>query len=507
MFNYAKSTRTDTFRLALPFISLGFAAMIVVSGCASASKQPNLSAIQEQVEQRINSTVRWNIGVEAEEEVAESIHKLLEEPLGADDAVQIALLNNRRLQAVYEELGVSQAAIVDASLTTNPRFHGGVTFGHAAGHQATAETSGGGNEYTFEFGIDFLSALHTRMRTSVAETEYEMTKLRVTAAVMDLAAQTRLAYYRVQSAEQMLELSRQIAEATNTGYEFTQRLFNAGNIIKLDLLLQQSFSGDAKLNLASAELEVAESREGLNALMGLWGESVLWSVARRLPDAPANPMELEHLEKTAIENSIDLALARQRIIAMGKQLGIAKATKLVPSLDLGMEIERASGEWASGPSIGFEIPLFNWNQAKVDSAASELRRRQQEFYALAVEVRAAVRAARRRLATARQAAVYYQNEILPLRHKIVEQVQLQYNAMQVGTPRLLLAKQQEIGAGRTYVQSLYNYHAARVELEQILAGRLPQSTSAIGSIPSFANTESLPDGSSEATLTNGHGGH
>ena len=507
MFNYAKSVRADTFRPVLPFISLGLAAMIVVSGCASVSNQPDFSAIQERVEQRIAYTVRWNNSGNAEKEVAESVGELLKEPLTADAAVQIALLNNRRLQAVYEELGISQAAVVDASLTTNPKFHGGVTFGHAAGHQATSETSSGGSEYTFEVGINLLSALHTRMRTSVAETEYEMEKLRVTAAIMDLAAQTRLAYYRVQSAEQMLELSRQIAESTSAAYEFTQRLFDAGNIIELDLLLQQSFSGDAKLDLASAELEVAESREGLNVLMGLWGESVSWTVTPRLPEAPANPMELEHVEKTAIENSIDLALARQKIMAMGKRLGVANATKLVPSLDLGMEIERASGEWASGPSIGFDIPVFNWNQSKVDSATSELRRAQQEFYALAVEVRAAARAARRRLATARLAAVYYQNEILPLRHDIVERVQLQYNAMQVGTPRLLLAKQQEIGAGRTYVQSLRNYHAARVELDQILAGRLLKSTSVIGSISSFANTESLPDGSSEATLTNGHGGH
>ena len=507
MFNYANSAAADIYRPALPLISLVFAVTVVVSGCAGVAKQPDLSAIQEQVERRIDYTVRWNTSADTEKEVAESIRKLLKEPLTVDAAVQIALLNNRRLQAVYEELGIGQAALVDAGLTPNPRFHGGVTFGHAADSHATVESSNGGSEYTFEVGIDFLSALHTRMRTSVAETEYEMAKFRVTAAVMDLAAQTRLAYYRAQTAEQMLEMSRQIAEATNTGYEFTQRLFDAGNILELDLLLQQSLSGDAKLDLASAELEAAESREELNALMGLWGEGVSWSAASRLPDVSENPTELEGLEKVAIENSIDLALARQQIITMGKRLGITEARKLVPSLELGMEIERAAGEWGSGPSIGFEIPIFSRNQAKVDSAKFELRRRQQEFHALAVEIRAAVRAARRRLTTARQAALFYQNEILPLRRKIVEQVQLQYNAMQTGTPRLLLAKQQEIGAGRAYVQSLYNFHVARVELEQILAGRLIGPTSASRLASPFANTETLPDGSSEATLTNGHGGH
>lgn len=156
------------------------------------------------------------------------------------------------------------------------------------------------------------------------------------------------------------------------------------------------------MDLASAELEVAESREELNSLMGLWGENVSWSVASPLPDAPANPMKLEGLEKIAIENSIDLALARQKIIAIGKQLGIAKATKLVPSLDLGMEIEHTAGDWATGPLIGFEIPIFNRNQGKIATGKSELRRRQQEFHALGVEIRAAVRAARRRLTTARQ---------------------------------------------------------------------------------------------------------
>ena len=77
---------------------------------------------------------------------------------------------------------------------------------------------------------------------------------------------------------------------------------------------------------------------------------------------------------------------------------------------------------------------------------------------------------------AQQTALSYQNKILPLQEKILEQVQLQYNAMQVGTPRLLLAKQQQIDAGRDYIQALYNYHVAQVKLDQILDGRLVLDT-------------------------------
>ena len=128
MFNYAKSAWADTFRSTLPFaFARSIAAMIVVSGCASASKQAKF--VRHSGTGGANGLIPpyvWNSNADAvEEEVAESIREAPRRSRSAaDDAVQIALLNNRRLQAVYEELGVSQAAIVDASLTTNPRFHG-----------------------------------------------------------------------------------------------------------------------------------------------------------------------------------------------------------------------------------------------------------------------------------------------------------------------------------------------------------------------------------------------
>ena len=53
---------------------------------------------------------------------------LLEDALMADKAVQVALLNNRELQAMYTELGVAQADLVQAGLLTNPVFDGAAFF-------------------------------------------------------------------------------------------------------------------------------------------------------------------------------------------------------------------------------------------------------------------------------------------------------------------------------------------------------------------------------------------
>ena len=104
--------------------------------------------------------------------------------------MQIALLNNRRLQATYEEIGIAYAAVVEAGSPSNPAFHGGVTFGLP--QAMTAHPAH--DSYVFEIEMDFLSVLYGSMRKSVAKSEFEAAKLRVTAAVMDLAGQTRTAF-------------------------------------------------------------------------------------------------------------------------------------------------------------------------------------------------------------------------------------------------------------------------------------------------------------------------
>ena len=52
--------------------------------------------------------------------VRSRVDRLLAKPLTADAAVQVALLNNRGLQAQYNELGVSEAEYVEASLPPSP---------------------------------------------------------------------------------------------------------------------------------------------------------------------------------------------------------------------------------------------------------------------------------------------------------------------------------------------------------------------------------------------------
>ncbi len=455
------------------YAAIFFAALSILAGCAGVSQEMAFIEVQQQVDNRIGGAINWNQDAASVDKTEQMVKEMLDKPLDADTAVQIALLHNRRLQATYEEIGIARAAVIEAGTVSNPAFHGGAVF---ALPQDPMTAHPGHDSYVFEVHMNFLSFLHRSMRKSVAESEFETVKLRVTAAVIDLAGQTRTAFYRVQADTQMLEMFRQIVLATEAGYNFATELYEAGNIPELALLLEHALYEQSKLGLAAAEVSVAESQEHLNRLMGLWGEETAWTVESRLPNISAELMKFDNVEEVAIEKSLDLAMARKRIVSIGKQLGVAQATSLVPHLEIGGELEKEEGAWNAGPALGFEIPVFDRKQGQRAAAAAELRRQQEEYYALAVEIRSAVRVAHRRLLTARQIALSYQSEILPLQERILKQVQLQYNAMQVGTPRLLLAKQQQIDAGRDYIQALYNYHVARAEFDQILNGRLVSDT-------------------------------
>lgn len=431
-------------------------------GCAQVPAESGFADVKQEVAARLGQTVHWQQGTQQDEAVRDAVSAMLEKELDVDAAVQIALLNNRSLQATYETLGVAQAALVQAGLLRNPIFDAFARF----------PLSGGSTELGLTIVQDFLDVFYVSLRKRVAASEFEAVKLRVAAMVMDLAARTRAALYRLQADEQLLEMRRQIVLATSASYEAMRRLREAGNVRRLDVDNERALFERARLDLAVAQAAVIESREWLNRLMGLWGADTQWTIAHRLPEIPDEPMNLDHFESRAIAASLDLAIVRQDIVSLGEQLGLVKTTALVPVLNVGPDSERDEGQWEVGPTVSLLIPLFDQGQARIAAARSELRQRRQEYVALAVEIRSVVRAARQRLVTAGRVVERYENVMLDLQNRIVDETQAQYNAMQVGVFQLLLAKQLQIETGQRYIAALRDYWLARTELEQILQGRL-----------------------------------
>ena len=467
----------------------------LLGGCVTVPSGAGFDEVRATVAERTGGQrVRWNQGSEADLTVADEVRSLLADELAADEAVQVALLNNQGLQATYEDLMVAQADLVAAGLLENPIFDAEVRF----------PEGGGGAGLELAVVQEFLSVFQIPLRKKIAAAAFEATKLRVAGEVIELAAEVRDAYYDLQAARQLLEMRQTVLQASEAAYEVAKRLHAAGNITDLSLNLERATFEQAKLDLADAEYEVIARREGLTALMGLWGEdATAWQVPERLPEPRDLSEEApsEGLERLAVANSLELSAIRHNIEGAGRALGLNRTFGLVPELEVGAigEREGEDGAWAAGPVLSLPIPLFNQGQPAVAAARAELRRARAQYVATAVELRSAVRAGAALLRNARARVAYYKQVVLPLRGQIVEQSQLQYNAMQIGPFQLLQARQQQIEAGAQYIEALREYWQARTAVGVLQSGRFRRAASGGSAAPAARR--------SGGAMGGGDGGH
>jgi len=444
------------------FVAL-LAAGGLVAGCARAPRDAGFDDVRRAVRERAGRAVEWNTRLDDDGATGAAVREMLQRALSADDAVQIALLNNRRLQAVYEDLGIACADLVQAGLLKNPVFEGQVR-------------GSGGAAAALELTVvqDFLGIVLAPLRRRIAAADLEAAKSRVTAAVLDLAWETRTVFTRLQADVGELAMHREMLEAAEAAYDVARRLHKAGNITDLDLAREKALYEEVKLATAAAELAVEDGRERINVLLGLHGQDTAWTPAP-LRDLPKEEVDLTHVERRAIEASLDVEIARRSAEAAARRLGVSRVEKLFEGAAVGADAQREGGDWSAGPLLAVPIPLFDRGQGHVAAAQAELRRRWRDYTATAVEVRSAARAARNRLVAARQRAEYYAKVVVPLRASITAETLLEYNAMQIGPIQLLEARRAETEAQRQGVEALRDYWVARAEMEQVLNGRMPKT--------------------------------
>lgn len=435
---------------------------VFAAGCATIDQRSGFDQVEKLVAERLPQRVQWHQEVSADAAVADAIASMLKDELTLDEAVQIALLNNRNLQAKFEDLGISQAELVQAGLLQNPVF--------------SAERLKSDVGVATSFGVlqDFLSILSLPLRTKVSQASFEQTQNEVALAVLDLASEVKAAYHSAQAETQALELYKQVAEATQAAAELAERQYQAGNASRLDQSNQQAFYAQALLDAGRVETQEFSAREKLNRLLGLWGKHTSWKLTPRLPELPAALKPSDDFEQLAIAQRLDLAAAKKEVESLSYSLGYARTWGTANVLDIGYSRNRESdGELLKGPQIEFSLPIFDQGQGVRHRALGKLRQAEQRLTALAVDIRSQVREGWNRLAGMQQQAKFYAEVLLPIRRRVTQEMQLRYNAMLEGVFQLLNAKQNEIETAREYIYALRDYWLAYGDFEKALGGPVP----------------------------------
>ncbi|KKC34499.1 TolC family protein [Devosia psychrophila] len=437
---------------------------LTLSACTTFSKDGGMSPVVSRVRAEINQdTVK--ISTPADEASArDRVQRLLASSLTADTAVQVALLNNRGLQAEFNELGVSEADYVAASLPENPVLSIGKL------------VNGADFEIERRLVGSLLSLFTLPARKSVAESEFAAAELRTVESTFTLAAETRRAFYRAVAAKQVVGQLESAKQAADAAAELTTKLGETGAATTLEQARASAFYAEVSNQVAEARLEEQLEREALTRVLGLWGPEIGFKLPSQLPPVPDSLMGQDALETVAMGKRVDLAAMRLELEVTAKSLGLTEATRFVSILDLaGLSTTKGSTETGEsetevGAELEVQIPLFDAGGASVRRASETYMMAVNRLTERAINARSEVRAAYIRYRATYDISWQYRNRILPLRTTIDEQATLEYSGMLTDVFDLLTTASESVDSNVAAIGAKRDFFLASVDLQAAMIG-------------------------------------
>jgi outer membrane protein TolC len=307
----------------------------------------------------------------------------------------------------------------------------------------------------------------------IERANFEKTKKMVALNVLQLAQQTRQAYFNALAANEHQRYSAQVKESAEASAELARRMLKAGNWNQLELAREQSFYADAVLDLANTKNQQTSAYAALSRLLMLPVEQL--NLQDRLPDLPKTIDELQRFEASAFEQRLDLQAMRLETQALAKQLGLSKTTRFINVLEIGparvLEGQR-SRPYKKGVEFSFELPLFDWGEAKVARAEAIYMQAVNNAAQMVFDAQSEIIEAHSHYLASYQMAKHYRDEIVPLRKKILDEDQLRYNGMLISPFELLADARAQVISVNGYITKLHEFWLAETALQMTLSGNI-----------------------------------
>ncbi|MDO9180053.1 MAG: TolC family protein [Agitococcus sp.] len=446
--------RYSYFRLSASVLSV-----LMLAGCATPSAQDGFSSVAEMAKSRLaGKETRWLQSDKERQELRHIINAKLSQPLTIDDAVQIALLNNRGLQAKYAQLGIAVSDLQAVSRLPDITL----SFAHLRE----------GNSLAIDRAISFdLLTLLTRPAARRLEQQnLQQVRLHVMTEMLSLATATRRAWIEVVAAKELEATAKQTNQTAQVARDVVERLLQVGNLSRLDLLREQALYADTQAELANAQQQVILRQAQLTVFLGLWGEESQYSLPSNLASLPDNPRADNATESTALQQRLDVLAANQASQRLAQSLGMTRTNRFIDVLDLGYQRNSVSGQATQkGYDISVRVPLFTGGtrqakaqflyQQSLDQAADT-----------AIRARAEVRASYASYRLAYDTSRHYQQQVLPVRAQIAEEIMLRYNGMLLSVLDVIANARDQAQAQRAAIAAKRNFWLADSTLEAAMNG-------------------------------------
>jgi outer membrane protein TolC len=440
------------------------AVALTLAGCASVTRDEAIGPVRDW-SQRVDADAPQLRASDARrEELSAQRERLLAAPLTEAAALQLALAHSPALQALLAEGWRAQAEAAQRGAPPNPFF------------LFERVVTGGDVDITRFLGIGLTELLTWPWRSDIAQRDIDALRLQLARDVLAHNSEVRAAWVRAVAAQQLVVYHRQVQDAAAASAELARRMQAVGNFSRLQRAREQAFLADATTQLARAMAAATVEREALVRKLGLdAGDAERLQLPERLPDLPAQARHGDEVSQRAINERLDLLLARAQLGAVQRATGLE--TVQLFDIELAAVSELGpGGERGRGFEAGIRLPLLDPGIALRQASSAKLLAAQNRFEQVRIEAGSVLRERYVLYRSAHDVARHQRDEVVPLKRSITDEMLLKYNGMLVGVFELLADARAQVGAVIAAIEAQRDFWLADAALNAAIVGAPSSAT-------------------------------
>ncbi len=478
------------------FLVAAGCALTALSGCAHVHPEKDFARTRDLIAKTTGVQDTYN--VEDPAMTDEQLNEILADGLTADEAVRIALLNNRRIQSGFMAIGVAKADWVQSGLFSNPTL------------SIAARLPEGGGRANIDAAISqsIVEIWQIPERKRIAQANLDRTVLKIAHDAATIATDTMKAYYQALAAAKLLEVANQNEEIVTRSFVVVQTLREAGTASALDESLAKGQSLSAELGVRQATLTATTAKRNLAKYLSLKRDLAGVPLTDKIHAHATIPDNDEEFIKQAGNNRLDLQAAAMQVTARLREIGLEKIS-VIPELSLGLAFERLEGrakgdrdilantirssipagrltappvesrrarrdgesatiDSITGPSLSITLPIYDQNQAQIARAKYVYESEVRIYEALIIDIAQEIRIAADTARTATENATYYDDQVVPQAEQNLQFASDSFEAGQTGILILLEAQRTALEAHRGGIAAHQQAATAIAHLSQTI---------------------------------------
>ncbi|MFT7667434.1 MAG: cobalt-zinc-cadmium efflux system outer membrane protein [Planctomycetota bacterium] len=432
-------------------------ALILISSCAQVDPKPDYDKARQLIEA---STGRSEVfDPYASTMDTEELDAIFIDGLTLDEALRLALLNNRDLQAEFQEIGIANADWIQSRLLTNPSLD----------LLLRSPANGGRAMLEAILSFELLELWRVPLRKESGRHQLEATVLRVARRAGELLAETREAYYAAVAAKELQLVTEENVELVTRSFSAIESLHAAGAADAFDESLARGPLLAAQLALQAAHIKSSNTRRDLAKKLSTTRPFDDLLLTDSLPLPTTTSIDADALVQEALASRLDLQAIEEAIRALDTKVRLEER-KAWGDIAAGPSVERPTGSGSTliGPSLSLTLPIFDQNQAQVARAGFKLQQMVMLHEAAKVAVTQDVRAGVVRMNTTSSSLDFYEKQLLPQTERSHALVEDSYAGGRASLLELLEVQRQVLEARRAHVNLRLEAAVSSSDLERLV---------------------------------------